>query len=198
VDILKNFKEDESEALTWGNEVHKAAENYLSKGTKLPVGMPVLQSWLDKIGGVDYEEKFVEQKLAITKDFEPCGYFDYNTWFRGKADFLGITGPVALAVDWKTGKLIEDAQQLALLAACCFANFPKIHKIRTEFIWLKEGPGVSSREDFAREDMVGMWRNLWPRIEQLVRAHDTGLYPPKPGALCRRWCPVASCEHHGR
>lgn len=197
VDILKNFKEAESEALMWGYEVHKAAELYLRDGKPLPIGMPVLQSWMDKIKSVPYDQLLVEQKLAIAKDFSPAGYFDKNVWFRTKADILGITGPVALAIDLKTGKLLEDSQQLALMAAACFANFPEVQKIRTEFIWLKEGPNVSSRKDFDRKDMVTVWRGIWPRIEALEQAYNTKNYPPRPGALCRRWCPVSSCEYHG-
>ena len=28
-------------------------------------------------------------------------------------------------------------------------------------------------------------------------AYDTTTYPAKPGPLCRRYCPVAACPHHG-
>jgi len=197
VDVTKNFREAESEALSWGNEVHKAAELYLTKGTKLPIGMPALQSWLDKLKEIKYDQILVEQKLAIDKNFSACGYYDSNAWFRTKADVIGIKEPVALSLDWKTGKLIDDSQQLALLASCCFAHLPQIHKLRTEFIWLKEGPNVSSRKDFDRKDMVSVWRGIWPRIEALELAYNTKNYPPRPGALCRRWCPVSSCEYHG-
>lgn len=197
VDNLKRFKEGESEFLQWGDEVHKSASAYVSKKTPLPIGMPVLQSWLDKLATVAYDKVLVEQKLAITKDFQPCGYFDKGVWFRTIIDWLGITGPVALALDWKTGKLLEDPQQLALSAAVCFAHIPSLHRIRTEFIWLKEGPGVSTREDFSRGSMVEMWRSIWPRIEALEHAYNTGEYPAKPGGLCKRWCPVTSCEHNG-
>jgi len=197
VDILKNFKEEGSEALMWGEQVHKAAELCLSKNEPLPVGMPALQSWIDKLKSVPYEKLLVEQKLAITKSFAACEYFAKSCWFRTKADVLGISGPVALAIDFKTGKLVEDSQQLALMAAATFANFPSIKRIRTEFVWLKEGPDVSTREDFNRSDMVQMWKNIWPRIETLEQAYNTNNYPPKPGALCRKWCPVKSCEFNG-
>ena len=197
VDILKNFKEEGSEALMWGEQVHKAAELCIGKNEPLPVGMPILQSWIDKIKSVPYDKVYVEQKLAITRDFTACGYYDKPCWFRTKADVLGITGPVALAIDWKTGKLVEESQQLALMAAAAFANFPKLQKIRTEFIWLKEGKDVSTREDFSRKDIVHIWRNIWPRIETLEQAYNTNTYPPKPGALCRKWCPVKSCEFNG-
>lgn len=198
IDVLKSFKEEASDQLAWGDEVHKAAENYFAKKTPLPLGMPVLQHWLDKINEVTYDKILVEQKLAINNSFEACGYFDKDTWFRTKADFLGIRGPVALGIDWKTGKLLEDSVQLALMAACIFAALPSIKRVRTEFVWLKEGRGVSTREDFSREGMINIWRHIWPRIETLQKAYETGVFPAKPNSLCRRWCPVKTCEHHGR
>ena len=108
---------------------------------------------------------------------------------------LKIAGTVALAVDWKTGKVIDDAPQLALLAACIFAHHPNVMKVRSEFIWLKED--ASTRKDFERDEMAGIWKGLWPRIEALKFAHETNTYPAKPGFLCRRYCPVTTCPHHG-
>lgn len=195
IDIAKNIKEEESEQLLWGNQVHKALAKRVSLGSPLPPGMDHWEKWCERIlaGGGTIA---VEQQLAITREFAPCAWFGPDAWYRGIADVLKLNGPVALAVDWKTGKVLEDAVQLALMAACIFAHHPGLHKIRTEFIWLKDG--VSTREDFTREGMATMWRNVWPRIEQLEHAHNTTTYPAKPGFLCRRWCPVVSCPHHGK
>ena len=186
MDIAKNYQDEDSEFLVWGNEVHKAAELALTKGTELPIGMPSLQSWVDKIKDVPYDKLMVEQKLAITKNFTSCGYFDKPCWFRTKADVLGISGPVALAIDWKTGKLVEDNQQLALMAAACFANFPKLQKIRTEFVWLKEGPDVSTRETSPGPIWLACGKTYGHVLKrQLEHAYNTNTYPAKPGGLCR-------------
>ena len=56
---------------------------------------------------------------------------------------------------------------------------------------------ATTDETFAREDMPGMWRSLWPRIQALEAAHNTTTYPARPGGLCRSWCPVNTCPHHG-
>lgn len=195
VDIQKDVKEEESEQLLWGNMLHKAAANRLSAGTALQPGMEALEEWCKRI--LEGPGKIhVEQKFAITKEFGPCEWFAKEAWYRGIADVLVIHGEVALAIDWKTGKIIEDAVQLALMSACVFAHHPEVQKIRTEFVWLKEG-GVSSREDFDRNSIATVWRNLWPRIEALEQAYNTTTYPPKPGFLCRKWCPVTQCPHHG-
>jgi hypothetical protein len=76
-----------------------------------------------------------------------------------------------------------------------FAHYPSLQMVRSEFIWLKDD--ASSRADFSRADMPGMWKNLWPRIEALKHAHETNEYPAKPGYLCRKWCPVNKCPHYG-
>jgi hypothetical protein len=194
VDIARDVKEDESEALSYGNAVHKALAARISAGKPLPKPFAHFEPWAEKVltgaGNI-----LVEQKLAITEEFAACGYFDNGVWFRSVGDVIKLNGPVALAIDWKTGKILEDAPQLALMAACIFAAYPDVQKIRTEFVWLKED--ATSRMNFDRNDMPTVWSNLWPRITALKTAHDEQNYPPKPGFLCKRWCPVSKCPHHG-
>ena len=202
VDITKHFKEEEGESLQWGNAVHKALANRIAKGVALPVGMERYEQWCGRIltpGG----KVLVEQQLAIDEDFGPTEWFDSdarkkgkkNPWYRGIGDVVKLVGPVALIIDWKTGKILEDSQQLALMAAVVFAHFPEVMKVRSEFVWLMHD--ATTREDYHRNEMPEMWRHLWPRIEALKHAHDTTTYPAKQGGLCRRYCPVTSCGYHG-
>jgi len=202
VDVLKDFKEDEGEALQWGNAVHKALADRISKGTPLPKGMGHYEKWAAQVGAPP-GKILVEQQLAIDKDFGPTKWFASDAkrsgqeepWYRGIGDVVKIADSVALVVDWKTGKILDDSQQLALMAACIFAHFPSVIKVRSEFIWLKED--ARTRGDFHRNEMAAMWKSIWPRIEALKHAHDTNVFPVKPGYLCKRWCPVTSCPHNG-
>ncbi|HLL29018.1 MAG TPA: PD-(D/E)XK nuclease family protein [Xanthobacteraceae bacterium] len=198
LEVAKDVKEEESEQLLWGNQVHAACAARIAKNTPLPITMTSFEPWCQKIlAGADQPgvRILVEQKLAITKEFGPCGFFDAPVWFRAVGDVIKVAGPVALIVDWKTGKIVEDSVQLALAAACVFAHYPEVQKVRSEFIWLKEN--ASTREDFTREGMVELWKGLWPRIESLKHAYETNSYPAKPGRLCRNWCPVKQCPYHG-
>lgn len=195
IDVSKNVKEAESDQLKWGNELHKALAERLGKKTPLPPTMFDYEDMMATLEAVP-GEVMVECKFAITQDFAPCEYCDRAAWYRGIADVLIINGPVALAIDYKTGRVLEDSQQLALMSACVFAHFPQVQGIRSEFWWLKED--ATSRDDFRRRDMPDMWRHLWPRIEALKQAHDTMTFPPKPGGLCRQYCPVVSCPFHGK
>jgi hypothetical protein len=206
VDHKKDFKEAEGETLTWGNSVHKAFHLRISKGEAFPKGMERFEAWaLKMLAGSPHPSitLLTEQQLAINKDFGPTAWFLSDAekrgtgapWYSGIGDVIKIVGPVALIVDWKTGKILEDSQQLALMAACVFAHHPEIMKVRSMFAWLKED--AETTQDFHRNDMPAMWRHLWPRIEALSNAVTNSDFPAKPGGLCKRWCPVTVCAHNG-
>ena len=194
VDVAKVVKEEESEQLQFGNALHKALAEAISGKAPLPKPFAGYQQWVDKVTKVE-GDILVEQQLAITKDLTATKWFGNDAWYRGIADVIKVVGPVAVVLDWKTGKILEDGVQLALMAQCVFAHHPEIQKIRTEFVWLKED--ATTRADFAREDMANVWAGLLPRVRTLEDAHAAANFPPKPGYLCRKWCPVDSCAHHG-
>lgn len=198
VDVARVVKEEESEQLQYGNTLHKVIAEAISGKAPLPKHFAHLQSWVDKVTapGIGQPKILVEQQLAIRADYGPTEWFGKDAWYRGIADVIKIMGPVAVVLDWKTGKILEDGIQLALMAQCVFAHHPSIQKIRTEFIWLKEGD-ATTRADFTREDMVKVWAGLIPRVQLLEAAHKSAEFPAKPGNLCRRWCPVENCAHHG-
>ena len=194
VDVAKVVKEEESEQLQYGNSLHKALAEAITGKAPLPKPFTGFQPWVDKITRTE-GTILVEQQLAITQELGPTEWFGKDAWYRGIADVIKIVGPVAVVLDWKTGKILEDGVQLALMAQCVFAHHPSIEKIRTEFVWLKED--ATTRADFSRDDMHNVWTGLLPRVKQLEDAHGGANFPPKPGHLCRRWCPVTACPHHG-
>lgn len=197
IDVQKQFKEAESEALTYGNTLHKVLAERVGNGKALPQPFTHLEPLAEKIlANSEDATVLVEQQLAIREDLGPTEWFGKDAWYRGIADVIKIKGPVAVVIDYKTGKILEDGVQLALMAQCVFAHHPQVQKIRTEFWWIKED--ATTRADFTREDMVKVWNGVLPRVEQLKYAHDTMSFPAKPGNLCRKWCVVTSCPHHGK
>lgn len=198
VDIEKKFKDDSAEALLWGNAVHEAlAKRCDTQRVPLPPEMAMYEHWaVAALKNAEHGTVMVEQNLALKEDFTSCGYFDNGVWYRAKGDLIKIIHNVALIIDWKTGKILEDSQQLALSAACVFAKFPDVQAVRCSFVWLKED--AESSETFYRTDMPRMWRGVWPRIEALKNAYENTNYPPNPSRMCRSWCPVTSCPHHGK
>lgn len=195
VDIAKNFVDD-TEQMKWGNEVHEALRDATVGKAPLPDSMKDFQKWVDEMK-TGPGLLLVEQKLAITKDFQPCGWSDWNNaWFRGICDVARVAGPVALARDYKTGKIKHDSRQLMLMAQCIFAHHPEVRRIKTEFVWLKDDcvtPEVFDRATIARE-----WPPVLAIVRQMEEAAHASNYPPKPGKLCARYCPVLSCVFHGK
>jgi hypothetical protein len=196
VDVAKTYAEDEeSGALAEGNAVHKVLDTAIGKGVPLPQGREYLQKWVDRMRAPGAEKIMTEQKFAITEGLAPTEYFGPEAWYRGQADVIRLNGPVALAVDWKTGKILEDGVQLALMAQCIFSHYQQVQKIRTVFVWLKED--ADTRLDITRSDMVRIWADVLPRVARLKAAYDANEFVPRPGYLCRKYCPVVACPHHG-
>lgn len=199
IDIAKDFKEDpDNESLKYGEFVHRSLADRINTDHKpLPKTIAHLEPHAEKVlrHTPTGTKILVEQQMAIREDFTATTWFGHDAWYRGIGDVVKIIGPVAAAIDWKTGKILEDGVQLALMAACIFAHHPQVMKIRTEFVWLKED--AVTRADFTREDMVKVWAGVLPRVVTLRTAHEQMNFPPKPGGLCKRFCVVESCPHKG-
>jgi hypothetical protein len=101
---------------------------------------------------------------------------------------------VALVLDWKTGKVLEDSVQLMLMAQCLFSHFPEITHVRSSFVWLKDN--CETPELLTRQEVADQWVTLLPQVQQLENAAKTMTYPPTPNHLCKSWCPVNSCPFH--
>lgn len=195
IDVMKTYQEDFSgEHLKWGKEVHTAFEKRVRDGTPFPEGMKHFEGYAIKL--VNFPgKKMVEQQLAIREDLSACEWFAKDTWFRSVADFLGIHKQVALAIDYKTGKVLEDSEQLALMAECIFSHYPEVQAVRTEFWWLADD--CATQEIFRRSDRKVTWGRVLPQVNTLHEAHKTLTFPPRPSGLCKRHCIVLGCPHYG-
>jgi hypothetical protein len=199
-DVAKDVKEPESTELKAGNHVHKILELRIRDGVPFSDSYAYLEPWAQRVlNGTG--QVLVEQQFAITKDFEPCAWFDSENppdkraWYRAKGDVVKLNRSAALVIDWKTGKILEDSVQLMLTAACLFYHYPQLRIVRSMYVWLKED--ADTVEEVRREDLPRFWNNIWDRIEALRTAADTVSYPPTPNRLCRNWCHVKQCPHYG-
>lgn len=197
IDLAKNYAEESVPGgpLDWGNAVHRALAAAIMRTAALPDDMKMFQVWVDRVlAGPG--QLFVEQKYAITRDFQPTTYFARNVWYRGIGDVVRIYRDVALILDWKTGKPLEDPVQLMLMAQCLFSHFPQVVRVRSEYVWLKDES--TTPEVFDRQEVADQWRSLLPRVTALETATKAQLFPPKPSGLCKRHCVVTSCPFHGK
>lgn len=218
VKVLKFFAEPKNDAASWGDEFHRAAEVYIKAAaerrpiygvdeaiagmdehTMLPKNMvqyaPYLRPFIERPG-----KTFAERKYALTIGLTPCGFFDKATWLRAIIDVLTLNGSVAHVDDHKTGRnRKKDMQQLIVFALATFYTHPEIDTVHTAYHWLQHGFGedAKDREVFYRYQIPDLWMQLVPKLERYKAAFGAGIFQPKPSGLCKRHCPVNTCEYWG-
>ncbi|NBQ13226.1 MAG: PD-(D/E)XK nuclease family protein [Proteobacteria bacterium] len=194
ISIAKDVVEPESSALREGNELHKAFDARLREKKPLPMTMAVHESMLATIEAAP-GETYSEAKMAITREFQPATFFARNVWMRTVVDCTKVNGEEARVFDWKTGKPKDDSTQLAIMAAAIFANQPQVQRIKAALVFVGYTEVIA--EGFTREGMSEVWAELIPRVAALESALKSTSFPARPSGLCRRYCPVRVCPHHG-
>jgi hypothetical protein len=201
IDVTKQVKEPDSTELRDGFAVHDALAKRINHAKPLPPNMP-FEHWIEYVMyGVDRTKCATfgaERKLAITERFTPCDYFDKINapWLRTVADVLKVEDDYAHIVDWKTGKVKPDLEQLIEIATCVMVHYPQVMRIKGELVWL--AANTKTTMDCTVDQIAEFWPGIMPRIEKLRRAHETNEFPATRNGLCRMWCPVVSCEHCGQ
>jgi hypothetical protein len=135
--VAKDIVEPKTDAITYGEMVHKAAEDYIGKGEPVPEKFAFITPVLDVLNAIP-GTKHCEYKMGLTEDLEPCGFFDKNVWYRGIADLLIINDQVAHIIDYKTGKSAQyaDTKQLELMALAVFKHFQSVERAKTVLAFL--------------------------------------------------------------
>ena len=197
--VAKDVKDEGSPATLYGQEVHKAAEEYVRDGTPIPTKFKFVEPVVSAFSNIP-GEKHTELKLGVKKTdagYEPCGFFDKDVWWRGIADLLIISRGKAWLADYKTSKSAKhaDTKQLDLLAGAAFLHFPQLQRIKSALAFVVSNEFVKTTHDAAQRDTYINTFN--PELERLASAHQTGVWNAVTGPLCG-WCPVTSCEHYRR
>jgi len=194
--VVQDVKDAPGEAAVYGVDFHKAAEDYIKLGTELPkkyaYALPTLSA-LNAIPGV----KHCEIKLGVKKtegEYEPCGFFDKDMWWRGIADLVILNGDKAFVADYKTSKNAKyaDTRQLDLLAGAVFLHYPEVKKIKSALLYVVSHDLIDKKhEDKKKETYLGVFNK---ELDRLEGAMLSGVWNAKASGLCG-WCPVESCEH---
>ena len=195
--ILKEYPVEETEAMLYGTMFHSAAEEYVKDGTPMPVKFDYAVGALDSLQAKQ-GRKLCEYKLGLTKDLEPCGFFDKDVWFRGIADLIILDGDLAWVVDYKTGKSARyaDKGQLELMALATFKHFPEVRRIRAGLLFIVAKDLIKDTYTKDSEDILwSKWLANYAKMEAAV-AND--VWNPRPSGLCKRHCAVTECAHNGR
>lgn len=194
--VAKDIKEAPSEALSFGNEIHKIAQEYIDSDRPIPEKyVEALQAPLDKLKSMK-GQKLCENKLGLTADLKPCGFFDKQVWWRGIADLIILQDDMAFTVDYKTGKSSKyaDLKQLEVLSLAIFKHFPHVKKVKAGLMFLFAEDFVKA--DYHADQQDELWSPWFSEVGLLEDSVNSGVWNAKPNFTCRGYCPVTSCAHN--
>ena len=193
--VAKNYRESENEHTKYGKEVHKALELRVANKRKLPLHLVHLEGAATKFAAAP-GEKLTEQKLAINRNFSPVDWFAPDVFCRAIIDLAIVAPPKAVIVDYKTGKKIsDDFTQLKLAAALFMLHQTDVDECTLAYYWTKHKKPTTS--GMTRDQMPQVWSEFLPRVKRMETAHVKQNFPASPNGLCKRFCIVKSCPHHG-
>ena len=199
VTVLGEYPVVQTDAMTYGTAMHKAAEDYIKENKPLPDEFMYVKGTLDELLGIR-GTKLTEQRLGLTRDLKPCGFKDKDVWFRGIVDLaiVDTLGERAWIVDYKTGKSAKyaDKGQLELMALSIFKKFPDVKHINAALLFVVCNEMIEAEYKIENSfDLWGKWLKKYARME---KAYETDVWNPRPSGLCYHHCPVLECVHNGR
>ena len=178
--------------MLYGNEVHKALEDYVAEGKPLAKNYERFKPVLDVFVAMD-GTKYPEYKMGLDKDGNACTY-GKGYWARGIVDLLIVDGENAFIIDYKTGSnKYPEPKQLKLMALMTFAHFPEVQKIKAGLLFVMHNSFLS--EEYTRDDIESLWSYFKPDLERLQLSYENDIWQTNPTSLCG-WCPVKTCEFH--
>jgi CRISPR/Cas system-associated exonuclease Cas4 (RecB family) len=188
--VTKEVSDSGSEATRYGERVHRALEERLLNDNVLSKETIQYEALCNSISKMkehpDFSELLLEEKLTVTEDFTPTGWWSDDAWLRSILDVLVLFKDKAIVMDWKTGKRRPDFTQLEMFALQVFSHFPHINRVTTSFVWLKDMK--QDKRSYCRELSYEMQVDLNGRIDRINKSLENDDFPAKPSGLCR-WCP---------
>ena len=198
--VAKDYQEDfNTDAILYGNEFHKAAEEYIRDDVALEARFDYALRALDKLKN-SKGDKLCEYKMGLTADLEPCGFFDKNAWWRGGVDLaiLDREAGTAKVIDYKTGKSAKyaDKGQLELMALAMFKHFPEVKTIKGGLLFVVCNAFI--KDTYTIEQESELWQKWLADYAKMAKAYEVDVWNPRPTGLCRAHCIVLECPHNGR
>jgi hypothetical protein len=195
--IKKDVTEPPTDAIRYGLDVHKAAEDFIKDGTPIPEKFSFIEPALTKLRNYKGEH-LCEYRMGLTRNLEPCSFYDKKVWWRGIADLIVLQGDTAKLVDYKTGKSSKyaDTKQLEVLSLAIFRHFPQIKKVKGGLLFVVANEFVKDEYEADAGDVY--WQRWLTNTARLEKAFEVNVWNPRPNFSCKSWCAVKDCVHNGR
>jgi hypothetical protein len=156
--------------------------------------------WEALVAPLAARRPLVEAKLAVRADGTACGYWDDLAWFRGQPDCVLFDRPeeptIAAMMDFKTGEVREDPDELSSHAVLLHGRHPTITRFAARYVWLaREGDEFGQQYELDWESRMTELHAVSDEIES-CRAADE--WPEERNGLCKAYCDVLACPFNGR
>lgn len=184
-------KGEASRAMKRGIAVHEAFEAYLKDGTRFPKEWEYYE-WIAR--PLAEAGAMPEKSLGITEAGEPCDFWAGNVWLRGKLDAPVVKGALAIAFDFKTGKLREEKAELETHAVLLKAHYPEVKTILGHYIWLQSNQVGRAHDISDTEKKLAEIRSVMNTVRNCMEIEN---FPKRRNPLCG-WCEVLDCENNTR
>jgi len=184
-------KEVKSSQQLSGINVHDVIKRRLKLREPLPQELSQHEPTCAAILADTESVQHVELGLGCTADGKPCSFFDPACRLRSRIDLCALRSPLAVIIDWKTGKPWEDPLELSVQGLLLKIHYSELETIRAFYWWLRTGkPGPTYTID-----LVKTWNNVARWMAGIKFRIDNNDWPPDENPLCP-WCPVskAQCE----
>lgn len=185
--ISNLYKFESNPQMDRGKNIHAEIDNYFKYRKALSEltykHKVLLDSYLAMQG-----KKSTELKIAFSKSYTPCDFWDNEqASYRTAIDLQIHNEDKATIVDWKTGKPNQDVElEMLLFALAEFINYPEINKVRTVLEYLDTNErriDVRHRADLA--DLIAIYeKEAQPLWDDLA----SGSFKPARNGLCTKYC----------
>jgi hypothetical protein len=100
-------------------------------------------------------------------------------------------------LDYKTGASAKyaDKGQLELMALAVFKYFPEVEFVDGGLLFVIARAFPKAK--YPKEQEAALWHKWLNSYGIMKAAHESGVFNPKPSGLCKKHCPVLSCQHNG-
>lgn len=198
---------EENEASIWGNRKHKADEMAL-KGQKEVKEKGKIITLEEDLVDWKYVNLFleaqkggaqllVEKEIAINRQLKTVEWFAQDAWGRAKIDVGLIVGDDTLKIfDWKTGKEKYDEWQLRIFCLFAALAYPHLQRFEARYIWLKDDK-ISDAVILTRAELLPILEDTLSKVARMEEAWTNEIFQCKQNGLCKRYCGVTDCPHHG-
>ena len=197
VRVKKNFVKQEHISATTGKAVHVALESFANNpGQDVDPAIERYTKFLRPLLEIP-GQKFTELRLGLDANRCVLGFEDEACWVRGIIDLLILQDETAYIIDYKTGNdKYADLRQLKLMALLTFGHFPEVATCKVGLLFLNKNNFIP--DEYHRDKINFMWQSFEPDLKRLEYAFQSDKWIPNPSGLCRKHCPVTTCEFHGR